>query len=71
MLAAAYRIKLLRRHENPDPNKIKIAQRKYRNSMQQFSKLSRQIRNQTDQDADRENLQNAVYDMVGDVETIR
>ncbi len=71
MLAAAFRIKLLRKKESVDPQKIKMAQRTYRNCMQEFSKISRQIRNDRDPDAEMENLQNSIYELVSDVELIR
>ena len=60
MLAAAYKIKLLKKKDIYDEQDMKDLQRKFRNHKNEFAKISRQIRNITDPDADMETMKSGV-----------
>jgi hypothetical protein len=70
MLGAAYKMKRYAKKGMSD-DLILQEQRKYRNHKQAFKKVSKQIRNINDPDADMENLKNGVDMLEEDVKLIK
>lgn len=71
MLAAKYRLKLIRQQGKFNTNEKLKVERKYRSHKQEFKKITRQIMNISDHGTTMENLKNAMDLLVEEIEIIR